>query len=173
MIDARCLAFLRSVDAQGKRHGKRTLLEHLRGTHGLLQAWGNDTAVCNAGLFHSIYGTRVYTQRTLPLSQRRRVRDLIGREAEYLAYLFCTLERPRALLSAAESKLCAAPLKDGTILYRLLEIECANLLEQNARSGSVRKLYRLALRDRRLLSPGALGALGSYVQKLQSRVTSA
>ncbi len=30
---------------------------HLRGVQAVLRSWGSDEAVCDAGLFHSVYGT--------------------------------------------------------------------------------------------------------------------
>jgi hypothetical protein len=39
------------------KHSERGLLQHLLGTHALLGDWGARTALCDAGLFHSVYGT--------------------------------------------------------------------------------------------------------------------
>src|SRR3546814_18378901 len=59
---------------------------------------GNPQTICLAGLFHSIYGTAHFRHATLPFSQRRVVKNLIGAEAEALAYLFCVTDRPTGLL---------------------------------------------------------------------------
>jgi hypothetical protein len=72
------------------------------------------------GLFHSIYGTVHFRHQSWPLSDRA----TIGDEAENLAYLFCTLDRPRVLVEKAAAGSRAAVLLD------LLEIEAANLLDQ-------------------------------------------
>lgn len=66
-------------------------LSHLLGTRRLLVDWGERPAMCDGGLFHSAYGTE-YFQPTEPAS-RDEVRDLIGAEAEHIAWLWCTIRR--------------------------------------------------------------------------------
>ena len=85
--------FLQKVNTEGMPHTERGLLDHLRGTHQLLVKWGARPAVCNAGLFHSAYGTEHYEPRAILLSMRGEVRQLIGDEAESLAWLFCMMRR--------------------------------------------------------------------------------
>jgi hypothetical protein len=65
----------------------------LLGTRQLLLEWGARPAICDAGLFHSVYGTEHYQPAAIPLSMRAEVRQLIGGEAESLAWLFCTMRR--------------------------------------------------------------------------------
>jgi hypothetical protein len=81
------------------RHSGRTLLQHLVGTYDLLRAWDAPEHVCLAGLFHSIYGTAIFKHQTIaPTPQNRdRIADLIGRNAENLAYVFCAAARRRDL----------------------------------------------------------------------------
>jgi hypothetical protein len=74
-------------------HTEHTLLEHLVNTARLLKMWGCAEAVCRAGLFHSIYGTEVFTETPVSLAYREEVRSVIGAEAERLAYLFGAMER--------------------------------------------------------------------------------
>lgn len=66
-------------------------LSHLIGTRRLLVEWGARPALCDAGLFHSAYGTE-YFQPDQPAS-RDEVRDLIGTEAEAIAWVWCTIRR--------------------------------------------------------------------------------
>jgi hypothetical protein len=151
------------------RHSGRTLFAHLHGTHSLLRSWGARPEVCLAGLFHSIYGTRAFKHKSWPLTERHVVRDLIGREAEWLAYLFCATARPKAFVEAAEINkpaiitdlfrnmellLTPAELKD------LLEIEAANLIEQDSRS---RRLLK-RLRDSGI-SVAAQAAITGHISK--------
>lgn len=130
--------------ADKTRHSGRSLFDHLVGTHDLLQRWGNREEVCNAGLFHSIYGTRHFKTMSWPLENRHVIRELIGREAEWLAYLFCAAARPSAFLEA--SKVDAPHIGIVTDHFRnvelvltpeelrdLREIEVANLLEQGSK----------------------------------------
>jgi uncharacterized protein (TIGR02466 family) len=101
-------------------HGTRTLSDHLIGVYKLLE--GKDCAqeVCDAGLFHSIYGTEIYKHKTL--TSRDIVRSLIGDEAENLANIFCELEIPR------EDSINR--IIDPKIRSQILDIHEANEIEQ-------------------------------------------
>jgi hypothetical protein len=87
------LRFLRKANSEGMRHTNRCLLDHLLGTRQLLVEWGARPALCDAGLFHSVYGTELYELESIPLSMRDEVRQLIGDEAESLVWLFCIMRR--------------------------------------------------------------------------------
>ena len=119
-------------------HTGRSLRDHLIGTFNLLKAWGNDQDVCLAGLFHSIYGTEVYTRTSADLAERGTIRRAIGSRAEELAYLFCACDR-RHLLSNVEKRDAfelhdrftdRSVSLDGGTLAALVEIALANELEQ-------------------------------------------
>jgi hypothetical protein len=146
MIRENLTAFLQEqLHTNRTRHSGRTLYQHLVGTHDLLQAWGADVDLCHAGLFHSIYGTRRFRHQSWPLSDRGTIRELIGHGAEVLAYMFCVIDRPRALFDGHAVLVYDHHLHRETMLgwkmrRKLLELEAANLLEQN---GSSRWLTRL------------------------------
>jgi len=74
-------------------HSDRGLFDHLLGTRQLLVEWEARPALCDAGLFHSVYSTDHYELKALPLSRRDDVRELIGDEAESLVFLFCMMRR--------------------------------------------------------------------------------
>jgi hypothetical protein len=74
-------------------HPGGVLLDHLLGTRALLVAWGERPALCDAGLFHSVYGTEHYRTAAIPPERRAEVATLIGTEAEGLAWLFGVLDR--------------------------------------------------------------------------------
>jgi hypothetical protein len=145
MIQERHKQFLLGqAHANTVRHSGRTLYTHLCGTHDLLRSWDNDNDVCLAGLFHSIYGTRVFLRRVWSIENRDTIRDLIGPKAEGLAYLFCVLNRPRALIDIKRGgAVDEALLRDyrtmemvrlsGETIGSLQEIEAANLLDQGGR----------------------------------------
>lgn len=66
-------------------------VSHLLGTRRLLVEWGERPAMCDAGLFHSAYGTEYF-----PVDQdvdRDEVRAVIGDEAEAIAHAWCTIRR--------------------------------------------------------------------------------
>ena len=166
------LALLHSIGAQSISHSKRTLLDHLRGTHDLLHDWGNPQPVCTAGLFHSIYGTYVYSTTCVGLDRREEIRAQLGEQAEALVYLFCVTDRRTFFATPGEP---AAPLRhvqtgapiavsDDT-RDQLIETEAANLIEQLPyRSAKKRKLmtwYRPAFAaSAASLSAAARAALG-------------
>lgn len=85
--------FLKKHKADTLSHSGRTLLEHLTGTHNILREWHRREPVCDAGLFHSIYGTEHYPNVAIEPSFRFVVKRLIGEEAERLAWIFGVLER--------------------------------------------------------------------------------
>lgn len=139
MPDEKYRAFLVDfLHADRVPHQNRHLYDHLCGTYDLLAAWGNPAHVCLAGLFHSIYGTKHFRRATLPFSQRRQLRQLIGYDAEQLAYLFCVADRPNGLIGQwgrTDIVIHDRHQNDLVVLNRqellwLLEIEAANLLDQ-------------------------------------------
>lgn len=89
----RQISFLRDANTETLPHTDRGLLDHLLGTRQLLVEWGADTSVCDAGLFHSVCGTEHYEPKAIPLSMRTQVRQLIGDQAEVLAWIFCIMRR--------------------------------------------------------------------------------
>jgi hypothetical protein len=91
------LRFLRQANTDGMPHSDRGLLDHLLGTRQLLVEWEARPALCDAGLFHSIYGTEYYELQAVPLTMRNEVHELIGDEAESLAWLFCMIRRESLL----------------------------------------------------------------------------
>ena len=87
------LRFLRDAHTAGMPHSDRGLLEHLLGTRQLLAEWGARPALCDAGLFHSVYSTEQYGLEAVPVSMRTEVRRLLGEEAEMLVWFFCMMRR--------------------------------------------------------------------------------
>jgi hypothetical protein len=127
-------------------HSGRTLYEHLAGTYELLREWGNVEPVCLAGLFHSIYGTQHFKRRVWPLTDRATIQELIGPQAELMAFIFCTCDRALFL---------------GRRPRALREIEAANLIEQGSRGNTLKRLSRCDISpeakraiERHLAAPG-------------------
>lgn len=86
-------AFFREIGAADVGHTNKTYLAHCIGVHGDMKKWGGDAVMCRAALFHSIYGTELFQDFTLPVECRAQVRALIGERAEYLAYVNCAMVR--------------------------------------------------------------------------------
>jgi hypothetical protein len=125
------------------RHSKRTLYDHLVGTHDLLRKWGADDRVCDAGLFHSIYGTARFVRAAMSIYDRDIIKNLIGVDAERLVYLFCVLDRPEEIVEGKNSLFYAS----DKMLRELREIEAANLIEQGSKSKWLRKLLDTDISD--------------------------
>lgn len=84
---------LQSLGAGEFEHLNGSLSMHLRGTEALLRQWGAADAVCGAGLYHAVYGTDGYNPALTVLAGRKNIAELIGVEAESLAYLFGACNR--------------------------------------------------------------------------------
>ncbi len=136
-MNARHMVLLEQLDAHVTSHSRRTLLDHLQGTHDLLVEWGNEPNICVAGLFHSIYGTYAFNKQSVELSMRDEIRDVIGAGAERLVHLFCVTDRRRFYEHLGEPRFCLRDIVhdrdlelDRDTLAALIEIEAANMLEQ-------------------------------------------
>ena len=179
------LALLHVIGAHTISHSRRTLLDHLHGTYNLLCDWGNEPAVCLAGLFHSIYGTYIFSSHCVELERRDEIRERLGPQAEYLAYLFCIADRRTFFTPTIDPDMTPAstpgidsprPLRhaengapvtvSGNIRSQLLEIEAANLVAQlpyrSARKRRLMTWYQPAFADNSaLISAPARAALAA------------
>lgn len=134
--------FLEAHGAATLAHTDAGLLSHLRGVHALLAAWGARPAVCDAGLFHSVYGTESAGAAALPLALRDEVRGRIGPEAERLAWLFGVLAKASLYANLGrpgppwvEDRVTGARIDlDGADLADLCDLTVANWLEQRPRA---------------------------------------
>jgi hypothetical protein len=81
------------VPAALEHNGEESFDHHLVGVQSVLRSWDAPEHLCNAALFHSIYGTEGFQAFSLPLSMRGELVDLIGPKAERLAWIFCMVDR--------------------------------------------------------------------------------
>ena len=176
-VPATQAALLTNLSTHDNPHSTGTLFDHLSATRDLLIEWGNDEAVCAAGLFHSIYGTEYYGIRSADLDRRADVAAVIGEEAEALAYLFCMTDR-RGFFEQADR---AHPvLRDRVhdveitiapeVLDGLIEIEIANCVEQihpsSAKPTTVEGLRGMLEAGGDRMSEGARTALAGLIDEL-------
>jgi hypothetical protein len=124
-------------------HSGRTLADHLQGTYDMLKKVNAPEHVCIAGAIHSIYGTNSFETATVDLAQRATVQEKYGTEAEHLAYLFCTIDRPVCLeTKQATNWRTNEPVDITDIEYEYLQlIEAANLIEQRSNIGNFPAVY--------------------------------
>lgn len=86
------LALLRDLGFDRIQHDSHVpFVSHLLGTRRLLVSWGERPALCDAGLFHSVYGTEYFALDGA--ADREDVRRIIGDEAEEIAHAWCTIRR--------------------------------------------------------------------------------
>ena len=165
------ITFLSAHNADNVGHGESSLMQHLTAVEELLVDWGNRTALSDAGLFHSVYGTESFSGSILPLELRARVREIIGPEAEQLAYIFGAMEKgsfdhcvfngpPFCIMD----RHTATPVSLDEGQWRdLCEMVVANWMEQHPRVDSKYKLHKstMFLAIRPLLSVPARRTLDS------------
>jgi len=86
-------AFLVDLGIESVPHSQKNYLAHLVAVYRILKDAGCTEEVCQAGMFHSIYGTAQFQGFKLPLESRDELRRLIGDRAERLAYWNCAMDR--------------------------------------------------------------------------------
>ena len=98
------------VPAALEHNGEEAFDAHLVGVQSVLRAWDAPEHVCDAALFHSIYGTEGFQGYSLPLSERKGIVDLVGERAERIAWIFCMVDRfaPREPSSRVAAAAAAA-----------------------------------------------------------------
>jgi hypothetical protein len=118
----------------------------------------------------TVFTARIYKKQSIDFSERAAVQAVIGAQAEHLAWLFCSIERPQAFFHAIKhgemknridrsNHPCPQP-----ILRQLLDIECANQIEQGGRISALRQIYIEALMRPNLISPASLAAVKQYLK---------
>lgn len=77
-------------------HASTTFYEHLKGTFGILAAWGQPEEVRRTGLVHTAYSGDLFQFYLFDANkeeERAELREIIGGKAEKLTYLFGTVNR--------------------------------------------------------------------------------
>jgi hypothetical protein len=84
---------LAKLGAEELQHLNGSLLSHLQGTYELLKGWGNREELCQAGLYHAVYGTFAFEGSLVDLKKRESIAALIGAEAEKIVYYYGACNR--------------------------------------------------------------------------------
>ena len=145
-------AWLVSRGADQVEHPGGTLLGHLERVADRLASYQASEALVTAGLVHVAYSTEGYDTALLEPSQRDVLREVVGEEAEELAWLFGAADR-RRLWSQVEEPLVvwsdrfsgAMRTLDPAQVAPLIEITVANELDGVAVIEGVREQYGAAL----------------------------
>ena len=150
-------------------HVNGPLDEHLQRTAQLLRDWGSRDALCLAGLYHAVYGTAGIRGALVGQDQRCTIADLIGDEAEHVAYTYgaCDRERYHPRIGTADQSRfvdrfmhAEYPIADS-LLRDFCELTIANELELATQNAAYLRKHRefRALFDRMQgLVSGACGA---------------
>ena len=86
--------FLKDLGTNSIGHsGDKKYLAHLISVYNDVRSWGGPDYLARAGMFHSIYGTQLFQGFTLPIEERDALKNLIGEDAEWLAFLNCFVHR--------------------------------------------------------------------------------
>jgi hypothetical protein len=94
------------------KHG--VFLDHLIGTYRILRLWGEPSATCFCGLFHSVYSNEYVDLALFDVrNERAAFADIVGREVEELVYTFCMMPRTDFVLRMLED---SAPVRQGMVL---------------------------------------------------------
>ncbi|MFB6618200.1 DUF6817 domain-containing protein [Streptomyces sp. NPDC085524] len=91
--DSPAIALLKELGAETTKHSGGTLLTHLLRVEALLAAWGARPVLQTAALCHAFYGTDGLPLSLLELSERARLVEVIGAEAEGLVYFYASCDR--------------------------------------------------------------------------------
>jgi uncharacterized protein DUF6817 len=131
------LDMLRALGFADLEHDSHVpFLSHLAGTRRLLASWGERDALCDAGLFHSVYGTEYFELRRSP--ERADVVAMIGAEAERIAWLWCAIRRNTIDVARG-----TAQLRDDNTVEALTSSEVADLATLWA-ADTVEQIRRMA-----------------------------
>lgn len=102
-------ALQRSLGADSLAHPGGTLLAHLERVHALTTAWDAPPSTQLAALCHATYGTDGFPHALLPPARRARLAEVIGTEAEAIAYAYGACDRTHTYAHLGRDPL---PLRD-------------------------------------------------------------
>ncbi|WP_437658919.1 DUF6817 domain-containing protein [Sorangium sp. So ce1182] len=132
---------LRRKGALELPRGVDLFIDHLRGLSAILRDWGCAPWLCDAGLFHSVYGTAGFDEAVCSFDDRDEIRASIGPDAERVVFLFCRITADSLLRSVLQRGSYALVDRfDGArhavtaeTLGHLLCIELADILDNHHR----------------------------------------
>lgn len=171
------LAFLKFIGADRARHSGRTLYDHLIGTQALLRRWGCSQVVQDAGLMHSVLGTRRFLWCPDTIDIEARLAAMVSADALRLIKVFSLIRDGASLLKAWRTGVLtirsAGVDEELSIeigeLEALILVEAANLLDQG--TGRAFMLNLLAADVRRAVVPrGARGDLEAFLERTRMQL---
>jgi hypothetical protein len=110
------IEYLRSLGSMEVSHSGESLFDHLFGVQKNLRDMGAPEYLQDAGLFHSVYGTAIFKHQST--TDRDKVRELIGEQAEEVVFTFGSIPKPR------QKNILA--MKPSQLRHDLLTLNLAN-----------------------------------------------
>ena len=120
-------------------HARDTFANHLESTYAILQAWDQPPRVCRTGLVHTAYSGDLFSFFAFDAalaSERSRLAQLIGEEAEPLVHLFGTVARHEfvGLGRMMANRTIDADMLEGSVMARSrlgpdVELDAATVAE--------------------------------------------
>lgn len=165
----------RTLVAERVEHPGGTLLAHLGRVHALAVDWNAAPRTRLAAISHASYGTDGFRHALLPITERRRLHQVIGADAEALVYLYGACDRRRTYpelgrrplpttdrFTTTSSAIDGADLRDFAVLTIVNELDVARhaALSEKTRRGIRDLVAALAVyapdEAERALADGAL-----------------
>jgi hypothetical protein len=109
---------------------------------------GSRAALCDAGLFHSVYGTEYFEPARTP--KRDAVMAIIGAEAERIAWLWCAIKRDTLDAAGATVELRGASETEALTLTEVADLAtlwAADTVEQIGRMAPDERGFARGLRS--------------------------
>jgi hypothetical protein len=151
----RLVGFLRDNGAERIDHSNESLLDHLIETRDVLASWGARQELCDAALFHSVYGTQFLGDELIGTDRRDEVRALIGPDAEAVVWLWHGIERQSLAQNLDREEGLEIALRDGTevpITHQQF-VDLVNLMVADAVEQLPRRLPENVERQQGWLTP--------------------
>lgn len=152
---ARLKRFLRANGAERVEHSGESLLDHLLATRDVLAGWGGRRELCDAGLFHSVYGTQFLGDELLGTDRRDEVRAMIGDDAEAVAWLWHGIKRESLAHNLEREDGLSVEFRDGSEvpISRQQFVDLVNLMVADAVEQLPRRLPENVERQQGWLTP--------------------
>ena len=151
----RLVKFLRENGAERIEHSNESLLDHLLETRAVLESWGARRELCDAALFHSVYGTQFLGDELIGTDRRDELRALIGDEAEAVAFLWHGIKRETLADNLGRDEDLRIEFRDGSEvpITRQQFADLVNLMVADAVEQLPRRLPENVERQQGWLTP--------------------
>ncbi|TCS38872.1 DUF6817 domain-containing protein [Reinekea marinisedimentorum] len=172
------ITLLKKLGGQNAKAQNGWLIDHLIATYELLQQWGAEETLCDAGLFHAAYGTFGYNEKLIDVSRREELAALIGKDVEAIVYTYCACDRDKTYPNLKNRVVLFTDRFNSQTQYltdkqlrNFCELTVANELELVSSNDNFRRqwghdLYELFEKMSPYISDGAKAAYREVLQEV-------